>query len=121
MSLAGGRAPMGEVSWIDVKQYVAWLSRVTGKPYRLLTEAEWEYVARGCQPERAFHSATTRQNSTSTVGTAIIRADRLSQSGRKSRMPSAYMTRTATYLSGSKIAIKPTTMQHQRTVRHCSL
>src|SRR5262249_7181238 len=36
-------------------------------------------------------------------------------------MPWAYMTRTATYLSGSKIAIKPTTMQHQRTVRHCAL
>ena len=38
--------PAINVSWNDAKQYAAWLSRVTGKPYRLLTEAEWEYAAR---------------------------------------------------------------------------
>jgi formylglycine-generating enzyme required for sulfatase activity len=34
------------VSWDDAKAYVAWLSRTTGKPYRLLSEAEREYVTR---------------------------------------------------------------------------
>lgn len=35
------------VSWNDAKAYVAWLSMKTGKAYRLLSESEWEYVARG--------------------------------------------------------------------------
>jgi formylglycine-generating enzyme required for sulfatase activity len=34
------------VSWEDAQQYVAWLSDVTGKTYRLLSEAEYEYAAR---------------------------------------------------------------------------
>lgn len=34
------------ISWEDAAAYVQWLGRRTGKPYRLLTEAEWEYAAR---------------------------------------------------------------------------
>jgi formylglycine-generating enzyme required for sulfatase activity len=40
-------APAVCISWTDAKAYVAWLSATTGKRYRLLTEAEWEYAARG--------------------------------------------------------------------------
>jgi len=42
-----GRQPVIYVSWNDAKTYAEWLSRKTGKTYRLLSEAEWEYVARG--------------------------------------------------------------------------
>ena len=41
-----GQQPVINVGWDDAQTYVAWLGRVTGKPYRLLTEAEWEYAAR---------------------------------------------------------------------------
>ena len=41
-----GTRPVIDVSWEDAQQYVRWLSRKTGKRYRLLSESEWEYVAR---------------------------------------------------------------------------
>jgi formylglycine-generating enzyme required for sulfatase activity len=41
-----GRHPVIHMSFDTAKTYVTWLSRKTGKPYRLLTEAEWEYAAR---------------------------------------------------------------------------
>jgi formylglycine-generating enzyme required for sulfatase activity len=63
------------VSWQDAKAYVAWLSMKTGQPYRLLSEAEWEYAARagtrtsrywGDDPELAcefanVHDSVTQQ------------------------------------------------------------
>ena len=41
-----GTRPVINVSWEDVQMYVKWLSWKTGKGYRLLSESEWEYVAR---------------------------------------------------------------------------
>ena len=39
--------PVINVSWNDAQQYLRWLSTITGMPYRLLTQVEWEYAARG--------------------------------------------------------------------------
>jgi formylglycine-generating enzyme required for sulfatase activity len=45
-SFGRGRQPVINVTWDDARRYTAWLSRMTGKPYRLLSEAEFEYAAR---------------------------------------------------------------------------
>ena len=41
------RAPAAFVSWIDAVRYAQWLARETGKPYRLVRDAEYEKAARG--------------------------------------------------------------------------
>ena len=41
-----GDRPVVDVSWDDAQEYVRWLSGETGQDYRLLSESEWEYVAR---------------------------------------------------------------------------
>jgi formylglycine-generating enzyme required for sulfatase activity len=43
----GGSHPVVCVSFDDARDYVAWLAKRTGQPYRLISEAEWEYAARG--------------------------------------------------------------------------
>jgi formylglycine-generating enzyme required for sulfatase activity len=46
--------PVSCISWHDAKAYVSWLSAKTGKRYRLLSESEWEYVARAGTSTRFF-------------------------------------------------------------------
>ena len=42
----GPNKPAINITWQEAQQYVAWFSEMTGRPYRLLSEAEWEYAAR---------------------------------------------------------------------------
>ncbi len=47
-----GDRPVIFVSWDEANQYAVWLSRLSGKKYRLLTGKEWEYAARAGSYER---------------------------------------------------------------------
>lgn len=76
--------PVACVSWDDAKAYVSWLRTVTGQPYRLLTEAEWEYVARagsvsafpwGDDPAQACLYGNVHDRSAATLGFSAAIAD----------------------------------------------
>ena len=62
-----GNRPVVNVSWEDAKGYVEWLSRKTGEEYRLLSESEWEYVARA-GTTRPFHTGATIVKSQANYG-----------------------------------------------------
>ena len=53
-----GTHPAVCVSWADAKAYVDWLSKTTGKAYRLLSEAQWEYAARAKTTGRFVANST---------------------------------------------------------------
>ena len=44
-----GKRPVINISYKDTQNFISWLNRKTSKTYRLLSEAEWEYVARAGQ------------------------------------------------------------------------
>jgi len=78
-----GKRPVINVSWDDAKAYVDWLREKTGKQYRLLTEAEWEYAARG--------GTTTPYATGASITTAQANFDASITGGR----PGAYAGKTA--------------------------
>ncbi len=53
----GDDLPVENVSWNDVQKFIEKLNQLTGKNYRLPTEAEWEYAARGGNKSRGYKYA----------------------------------------------------------------
>ena len=52
--LKGDNLPVELVSWDDCQKFISKLNNITGKKFRLPTEAEWEYAARGGKKSRGF-------------------------------------------------------------------
>ena len=50
----GDNLPVETVSWDDCQKFISKLNRITGKMFRLPTEAEWEYAARGGNKSRGY-------------------------------------------------------------------
>ena len=50
----GDNLPVEQVSWDDVQEFLRKLNAMTGKRYRLPTEAEWEFAARGGNSSRGY-------------------------------------------------------------------
>ena len=55
------RSPVVCVTWADASAYAAWLAQTTGKPYRLLSESEWEYAVRAGSTSQYWWGDSTNE------------------------------------------------------------
>jgi formylglycine-generating enzyme required for sulfatase activity len=68
-----GRRPVINVNWHDAMAYVDWLRQRTGQPYRLLSEAQWEYAARA-GTTTAYYSGPALDPSQANFGRTLGRS-----------------------------------------------
>ena len=73
---SGDLLPVESVSWSDAQQFVAMLSQQTGMRFRLPTEAEWEYAARGGQKSQRLPYAGTGRGRLEHYGWFCVNSER---------------------------------------------
>ena len=109
-----GKRPAINVTWEDAQRYAAWLSKVTGKPYRLLTEAEYEYAARaGTQTPYPWGSEIGKNNANCDGCGSDWDNSKTRQWPPSPPMVSVSMTWSATSGSGSRICTTTTITLHR--------
>ena len=107
------QSPVIGVSWDDAQAYVNWLNEQAGEPrYRLLTESEWEYVARA-GATTAYSTGARLRRADATFARATLRRCR---HARSERIPICSIC-TATRPNGSRIATRRTIRSRRTTAR----
>ena len=71
---SGDQKPVEEVSWNDCKEFITKLNNLTGKNFRLPTEAEWEYAARGGNKSKGY-----KYSGSNTIGNVAWYGDNSSE------------------------------------------
>jgi formylglycine-generating enzyme required for sulfatase activity len=82
--------PLVCVSWEDAKAYAQWLTTKTGKPYRLLSEAEWEYAARAGTTASRFWGNDAGKTACEYANVYWCGAKGTAQVGRVNNKPNAF-------------------------------
>ncbi len=108
-----GRRPVMDVNWDDAQAYIKWLSSKTGQPYRLLSEAEWEYCCRA-GTETPILLAAMKAIWTATLGTVRTLAAKPILLARSFANDGACTTCTAMSGNGARIAGTIITMARHR-------
>jgi hypothetical protein len=110
-----GPQPVINVTWDDAQRYVAWLSKMTGKTYRLLSEAEYEYAMRaGTTTAYSWGDDIGKNNADCDGAAANGTTDNRLRSAPSLRTSSASMTSWVMSSNGSRIVFTPTTMARRR-------